>query len=62
MQSYTMVIDNNGSTFDDIVFASSNNNIVYAVTKGYLLYKSEDGGETFSLVENIRSDVLNVIP
>ncbi|NOR21160.1 MAG: hypothetical protein GQ476_00460 [Candidatus Aminicenantes bacterium] len=62
MQSYTMVIDNIGSTFDDIVFASSNNNIVYAVTKGYLLYKSEDGGVTFSLVKNIRSDVLNVIP
>ena len=61
MQSYTMVIDNIGSTFDDIVFASSNNNIVYAVTKGYLLYKSEDGGVTFSLVKNIRSDVLNVI-
>jgi len=61
MQSYTMVIDNIGSTFDDIVFASSNNNIVYAVTKGYLLYKSEDGGVTFSLVKNIRSDVLNAI-
>ncbi len=50
-----------GLRHDDIVFASSNNNIVYAVTKGYLLYKSEDGGVTFSLVKNIRSDVLNVI-
>jgi len=62
MLSYTMVIDNNGTTFDDIVFAPSNDNIVYAVTKGYLLYKSEDGGITFSLIKNIRKDVLNVIP
>ncbi len=40
---------------------SSDASVIYAVTKGYLLYKSEDGGVTFSLVKNIRSDVLNVI-
>lgn len=58
--SYTMVVNNNGTTFDDIVFAPSNNNVIYAVCKGYLLYKSEDAGGTFSLIKNLRQDVLNI--
>ncbi len=58
--SYTMVVNNNGTTFDDIVFAPSNNNVVYAVCKGYLLYKSEDGGGAFSFIKNLRQDVLNI--
>ncbi len=45
----------------DIVFAPSNSNIVYLVTGGYLFYKSEDAGETFSLIINLRTDVLNII-
>ena len=45
-----------------IVFAPSDPTVVYAVTTGYYLYKSSDSGATFSLVKNIRSDVLNVIP
>ena len=59
--SFTMVVDNRGTTFDDIVFAPSNNNIVYAVCQGYILYKSEDSGVTFSFIKNLRQDVLNVI-
>ncbi len=59
--SFVMVINNNGTTFDDIVFAPSNNNVVYAVCKGYILYKSQDGGVTFTLIKNLRQDVLNVI-
>ncbi len=59
--SFTMVINNNGTTFDDIVFAPSNNDVVYAVCKGYILYKSQDGGVTFTLIRNLRQDVLNVV-
>jgi hypothetical protein len=37
---------------DDIVFAPSNSNVVYLATKGYLVYRSEDGGATWSLPAN----------
>ncbi len=43
----------------DIVFAPSNSSIVYVATEGYLVYKSIDAGATFSLIKNIRADVLN---
>jgi photosystem II stability/assembly factor-like uncharacterized protein len=42
----------------EIVFAPSDPTIVYAVTDGLLVYRSEDAGATFTLVTNIRSDVL----
>jgi len=45
--------------FDDIAFAPSNNSIVYAITTGYLLYKSSDSGATWTQIKNLRSDVLN---
>ncbi len=49
-------------SFHDIVFAPSDPSIVYAATEGYLLYKSTNGGVSFTLMKNIRADVLNVIP
>lgn len=45
--------------FQDIIFAPSNPSIVYAVTKGYLLYKSTDTGATWTLLKNLRQGVLN---
>lgn len=45
--------------FNDIVFAPSDPTIVYAVTSGFLLYKSTDRGAAFALIKNLRSDVLN---
>ena len=49
-------------SFHDIVFAPSDPSIVYAATEGYLLYKSTNVGVSFTLMKNIRADVLNVIP
>ncbi|MBW1839647.1 MAG: hypothetical protein JRI49_06890 [Deltaproteobacteria bacterium] len=46
----------------DIVFAPSDNNIVYAITSGYDLYKSTNSGNAFKLIINLRNDVLSVIP
>ncbi len=48
-----------GDSINDIAFAPSDPSIVYAVTTGYLIYKSTDSGETFTFMKNIRSDVLN---
>ena len=48
--------------FEDVVFAPSDPSIVYAATTGLLVYKSVDGGASFTLMKNIRSEVLNVPP
>ena len=48
--------------FEDIVFAPSNPNIVYAATTGLLVYKSVDAGASFTLMKNIREEVLIVAP
>ena len=48
--------------FVDIVFAPSNPDIVYAVTDGYLVYRSTNAGASFILMKNVRADVLNVVP
>jgi len=42
----------------DIEFAASNPSVVYAATEGYLVYRSDDGGVTWSLVADVRGDVL----
>jgi hypothetical protein len=42
-----------------IAFAPSNPATVYAVTRGYLVYRSLDGGATWTLRRNVRADVLN---
>ena len=46
--------------FQQIVFAPSDPKIVYAVTEGYLVYRSENSGGTFELMANVRAEVLNV--
>ena len=48
--------------FEDVVFAPSDPDIVYAATTGLLVYKSVDGGASFTLMANIRSEVLNAAP
>ncbi|MFC1477845.1 WD40/YVTN/BNR-like repeat-containing protein [Candidatus Margulisiibacteriota bacterium] len=58
--SFTLILSADNS-FTEVVFAPSNPDIVYAVTTGYILYKSTDGGASFSLIKNIRTEVLNVI-
>ncbi len=64
LETSTVVIDNiqEDNVFDDIKFAPSNTDIVYAVTKGYLFYKSTDGGLNWTIAKNIRDEVLDVIP
>ena len=47
------------ASINDVVFAPSDPSIVYVATEGYLIYKSTDAGESFSLMENIRNNVLN---
>ncbi len=46
----------------DIVFAPTDNNIVYVIVSGYDFYKSTNAGETFTKIINLRDEVLNVIP
>lgn len=45
--------------FSDIVFAPSDPTVVYAVTDGYLVYRSEDVGLSWELLANLREGVLN---
>lgn len=45
----------------DVVIAPSDNNIVYAITIGYDVYKSIDAGSNFSKIINLRNDILNKI-
>jgi len=40
----------------DVEFAPSNSNIVYAATEGYSVYRSDDGGASFTLLVNLRTD------
>ncbi|MGR3319385.1 MAG: WD40/YVTN/BNR-like repeat-containing protein [Candidatus Anammoxibacter sp.] len=42
----------------DIEFAPSNPNVVYAAATGYNIYKSIDAGSTFTLMANLRTDVM----
>jgi hypothetical protein len=46
----------------DLVFAPSNPSIAYAITQGYVLYKSLDEGNSFTQIRNLRDDVLNSSP
>jgi len=41
----------------DIEFAESNPSVVYVATEGYLVYRSDDAGVTWSLVADVRGDV-----
>lgn len=53
---------NPGVKIQDIVFAPADPNVIYFVAAGYLFYKSTDAGATFTLVKNLRSEVINVLP
>lgn len=46
------------ASIEDVVFAPSDSNTVYVGATGYLIYKSTDAGKTFTLIKNIRTDVL----
>ncbi len=59
-------IDNNGqpvlttsNQINDIEFSPSNPNIVYLAEVGYNIWKSTDSGKTFSLLVNLRTDVIS---
>ena len=51
-----------GDFFQDIEFALSDANTIYAVTRGYHLYRSTDGGMSFQFVIDLRAQVINVMP
>lgn len=46
-------------TVSEIVFAPPDPTIVYVITEGSTLYRSEDSGASFERIVNIRTDVLN---
>ena len=58
LQSSQFVLDATG-TITDIVVAPSDPTIALAITEGFFLYKSTYSGATFTLITNLRSDVLN---
>jgi len=62
LQTETKVIDVEGRHPSDIAIAPSDSNIVYAIDIGYDVYKSVDGGGTFTKLVNLRDDVFSVIP
>ena len=39
---------------DDIEFSQTNPNIIYVSGTHYLVYKSTDGGDTFTQIANLR--------
>jgi photosystem II stability/assembly factor-like uncharacterized protein len=53
------VVLNTPETIQAIEFAPSRPQTVYAVTRGYLVYRSTDAGATWTLRRNLRADVLN---
>jgi len=61
LQTETKVIDVKGRHPSDIAIAPSDSNIVYAIDIGYDVYKSVDGGRTFTKIVNLREDVFEVI-
>jgi photosystem II stability/assembly factor-like uncharacterized protein len=54
------VVLNTADVIQGIVFAPSAPDTVYAVTRGYRVYRSVDGGATWTLRRDVRADVLNV--
>jgi len=47
-------------TVEDIEFAPSNPNVVYAACEGFDIYKSTDAGSTWTKLINLRSEIINV--
>ncbi len=54
----TQVVVSSTQPFEDLVFAPSNSMIVYAVTRGYDIYRSADAGQTFERVSSLRDAAL----
>ncbi len=57
--STTQVVVSSTQPFEDVSFAPSNASIVYAVTRGYDIYRSADAGQTFERVSNLRDVALH---
>lgn len=53
-QNEYQFIQDFGKVIENIVFSPSDPNIVYLATRGYRVYKSTDGGNTFSLLVKLR--------
>jgi len=62
LQTEIKVIDVKGRHPSDIAIAPSDNSIVYVIDIGYDVYKSVDGGRTFTKIVNLREGVFNAIP
>ena len=50
----------NGRQFMDIKYSASDPRVVWAAAKGYLLYKSTDGGERFTRITAVREMIYGV--
>ena len=48
-----------GARMSDLAVARSNPSTLYAITEGYVLFKSTDGGEAFTQMKDLRNEVLN---
>ena len=59
LESYSSVLEVT-ITVEDIEFAASDPNIVYAACEGLDIYKSMDAGSTWTKLINLRSDIINV--
>ena len=55
-QTSTLVLE---ASLTDVVFAPNAPDTAFATGEGYDIYLSVDGGATFELLANLRSDVLN---
>jgi photosystem II stability/assembly factor-like uncharacterized protein len=56
LKSGRMVLETQGKIINDIEF-TSDPNIIYVATDGYILYKSTNGGTSFSEVANLRTHI-----
>ncbi len=62
LTSATQVVNGAVDFFQDIEFSPSDPLVIYAITRGYHLYRSSDGGTTFQFVIDLRTSVINLIP
>ena len=47
-------------SIEDIAFASSDPNLIFISAVELLIYKNTDPGQKFTLIANLRNDVLNI--
>lgn len=59
LENYSGVLEVE-KTVEDIEFALSNPNVVYAACEGFDIYKSTDAGSTWTKLINLRSEIINV--